>query len=347
MKRKMLLLVNLGSPENPTPPAVGRYLKEFLMDPFVIDLPYLQRFLLVRGIIVPFRKYKSSHAYKQIWTEQGSPLVVNTQDLARAVQGRLGDGWTVEWAMRYGPFGLSKKMTQLNVQEFSEVLVLPLYPQEAKSSSGTVKATLKKQIAALGSKWKIIESFYEEPGFISAWVAQMRRHWQPQASDHVIFSFHGLPENHVKETDPTGMHCLRKEGCCEVMVDANRHCYRAQCHATARAIARQLNLPREGWSIAFQSGLGKRWIGPGLNDVIANLRGKGHHRLVVSCPSFVSDCLETLEEIGIRTKALAKDLGMDLELIPAVNDSDSWAQAVAEAAESDLWKTAVLEPDPM
>lgn len=345
MKRKMLLLVNLGSPEAPTPAAVGEYLREFLMDPQVIDLPFWQRFLLVRGIIVPFRKFKSAHAYAKIWTEQGSPLIVNTENLTREIQTRLGSAWQVEWAMRYGPFGLGRRLPKLNVADFEEVLVLPLYPQEAKSSSGTVQLLLRERIASLGSKWKVIESFFEEPGFIEAWVQQMRRHWRIASGDHLILSFHGLPESHVKETDLTGQHCLQRENCCEAMVAANRHCYRAQCHATARAIAGRLGLPRDKWSIAFQSGLGKRWIGPGLNDVIADLGQKGQKRLIVSCPSFVSDCLETLEEIAIRTKALAEGLGMTLELIPAVNASPEWAEAIVQAVQGGLWQTAVLEPD--
>lgn len=341
---KLLLLVNLGSPAKPEPESVGEYLKEFLMDPYVIDIPHWRRWLLVRGIIVPFRKYKSARAYAKIWTERGSPLIFHTQDLVREIQGLIGGDWRVDWAMRYGPHGLKRKLKEIRSADFEEIVVLPLYPQEAKSSSGTVVNELREHVAAAGGKWKVIGAFFDQPQFIDAWAAQMKRHWRPAPGDHVVFSFHGLPNSHVTETDRTGAHCLKRENCCAEITQVNRGCYRAQCFATARAIAAKLDLAPEKWSVAFQSGLGKRWIGPGLNDVLERLSRIHKGRVIVSCPSFVADCLETVEEVGIRTKAQAKVLGLDLELIPAVNASPEWAAALAEAVSCRHWPVRDLEP---
>lgn len=341
---KLLMLVNLGSPERPDPAAVGEYLREFLMDPFVIDLPYWRRWVLVRGIIVPFRKFKSARAYRKIWTERGSPLIFHTEDLVKEIQSRVGPGWKVDWAMRYGPFGLGRRLKEIRASDYEEIVVLPLYPQAAKSSSGTVLQLLREHVKSAGGRWRIVGSFYDQPQFIDAWVAQMNRHWRRRPVDHVLFSFHGLPNSHITETDPTGGHCLKTENCCAAITDVNRDCYRAQCFASARAIAAKLGLDSGRWSVAFQSGLGKRWIGPGLNEELELLSRKKAGRVIVSCPSFVADCLETIEEVGIRTKAQAREMGLDLQLIPAVNASPEWAQALAEVVRDRRWPVRGLEP---
>ncbi len=327
-----LLLCNLGTPDDPSPGAVRRYLAEFLADPRVLDINPVGRWALLNLVILPFRPAKSAHAYQQIWTDRGSPLLFHTQDLAAAVRERLGTGWAVEVGMRYQSPSLASALERLRVAGADRVVVMPLYPQYSAASTGSSN----EEIFRIASKpWvtptlSFVEPFFEEPAFIDAFVARGRPVLDAERPDHVLMSFHGLPERHMRKADDTGKHCLASPGCCDRLVAANRNCYRAQCFATARALAARLALPEGGWSVTFQSRLGRTpWIRPYTDVVLPELAAQGKKRVVVFCPAFVADCLETLEEIGIRAK---RDFiaagGESLALVPSLNATAPWADAV-------------------
>jgi protoporphyrin/coproporphyrin ferrochelatase len=331
-----LLLCNLGTPDQPTPSAVRRYLRQFLGDSRVLDLNPVGRWALLNLIILPFRPRKSAEAYRKIWTDRGSPLLGHCQDLVSAVRERLGAGWAVELGMRYQNPSLGSALDKLLTAGAERVVVFPLYPQYAASTTGSTVAEI---LRLAGQPWAppslgFVEPFYDNPDFVAAFAAQGAPHLQTERHDHVLFSFHGLPERHLHKTDVRGGHCLAQSNCCDQVSSANRRCYRAQCFATARAIAAKLSLAEGSWSVSFQSRLGRtRWIEPYTDKTIVALAQKGCKRLAVFCPSFVADCLETLEEIGIRGKEQFLSAGGErLTLLPSLNASSVWADAVATMA---------------
>jgi ferrochelatase len=331
-----LLLCNLGTPDEPSPGAVRRYLRQFLGDPRVLDMNPVGRFALLNLIILPLRPRKSAAAYKKIWSDRGSPLLVHSVELVAAVRKRLGADWAVELGMRYGSPSLGDAFERLRRAGADRVVVLPLYPQYAASTTGS---TVAEALRLAQEPWappslSFVESFYDEPEFIAAFAAQGSPILQKHEHDHVLFSFHGLPERHLHKTDVSGGHCLGTADCCAAVSVANRRCYRAQCFATARAIAAKLSLPADRFTVTFQSRLGRtRWIEPYTDRMLAELAGRGVKRLAVFCPSFVADCLETLEEIGIRGKEQFLAAGGErLTLIPSLNASDAWADVVAGLA---------------
>lgn len=328
-----VLLVNLGTPEAPESKEVRAYLKEFLSDPRVIDIPALGRWLLLNLFILPFRPAKSAAAYRKIWTSAGSPLAVHTRDLAKALADKLGNGFAVEWAMRYGQPSIPQGLERLRRRGADRLTVLPLYPQYASSSGGS---TLEAVYRALANRWNVpdletIPPFFDRPEFLDAFAEVARPVLASSRPEHLLFSFHGLPERQIRKSDETGAHCLRSTNCCGKLVEANRHCYRAQCYATARALAQRLRLPDSGFSVSFQSRLGRTpWIQPFTDVVIPELAKKGVKRLAVMVPSFVADCLETLEEIGIRAEASFREAGGEsLTLVPSLNAHPAWVAAVA------------------
>lgn len=332
-----LLLINLGTPDAPTTPAVRRYLREFLSDPRVIDLNPVGRALLLNLIILPFRPAKSAHAYRSIWDPvRGSPLLVHSRDLAAGVQQRLGPSWHVELAMRYGNPSLPAALEALRAAGVERIVVLPLYPQYAASSTATSVARVMELVA---SRWDtvpldIVPAFYADPAFVSAFVEVARPALAEARPDHVLFSFHGLPERQIHKSDPSGAHCLR-DGCCDAIGARNARCYRAQCYATARALAARLELAAADYTVCFQSRLGKTpWIEPHTDVTVDALAKAGKKRLAVLCPAFVADCLETLEEIGIRARAQFKAAGgEELVLVPSLNATPAWIDAVCAIAE--------------
>ena len=329
-----LLLVNLGTPDDTSPGAVRRYLAEFLADPRVLDINPIGRWALLNLVILPTRPRKSAEAYQKIWTERGSPLLFHTEDLAAAVRARLGDGWMVEVGMRYQRPSLKSAMDKLHAAGADRVVVFPLYPQYSASSTGS---TAEEIFRLAAPRWvtptlSFVAPFYDDPGFIDAFAAQGAPVLAEQRPDHVLMSFHGLPERHMHKADETGGHCLASAGCCDRIIPANRHCYRAQCFATARALATRLELADGTWSVSFQSRLGRTpWIRPYTDLVLPQLAAAGKKRVAVFCPAFVADCLETLEEIGIRAK---RDFiaagGDDLTLIPSLNASPRWVDTVVD-----------------
>jgi ferrochelatase len=332
MARKGLLLVNLGTPDAPETGAVRRYLREFLGDPRVLDIHPVGRWFLLHLIILPFRSPRSAHAYRTIWTEQGSPLMVHSKALAAEVAGRLAGEYEVELAMRYGNPSLPDAVARLRARGVTDFTVMPLYPQEAPSSSGS---SLARTYEVLSEPWDVpnvraVPAFHAHPAFLDAFATVARPVITGARADHVLFSFHGVPERHVRKSDASGRHCLSAPGCCDVLGDANRHCYRAQCFATARALASRLELGPEGWSVSFQSRLGRTpWVRPYTDVVLPELAARGVKRLAVMCPAFVADCLETVEEVAIRGREqfLASG-GESLTLVPSLNAHPAWVDAV-------------------
>ncbi len=334
-----LLLVNLGTPARPETGAVRRYLREFLSDPRVLDIGALRRFLLLHLIILPFRSSASAHAYAKVWSERGSPLLVHSQDLLEKVRARLaGQPVTVELGMRYGEPSLEGALARLRAAGCDRIVVFPLYPQYAASSTGS---SLEEVWRVVGRLWntpavQAVPAFYDHPAFLDALTAVARPVLDDVAPDLVLMSFHGLPERQVKKSDERGYgrHCLASPGCCDAIVEANRMCYRAQCYATARGLADRLGLGRDRYEVTFQSRLGRTpWIRPYTDVRVQELAAAGVKRLAVLCPAFVADCLETLEEVGMRLRDdfLARG-GEELRLVPSLNATDAWVDGALTIA---------------
>jgi protoporphyrin/coproporphyrin ferrochelatase len=337
MSRVGVLLINLGTPDAPTPEAVGRYLRQFLMDGFVIDVPKPLRWFLVNVMIVPRRKGQSAKAYQKVQLPEGSPLRVYTGELAEKVAARLavnGDRFVVEYAMRYGTPSIASSLERLRSQDVTRIIVMPMYPQYAESSYRTAVEETKKRAVELGlaDRLSFFPVFYDRSDFINAFAERVRETVRAWPVEHFVFSFHSLPVRHLKKLDATQAHCLIKSDCCDAISAVNQNCYRAQCIFTARAIARELGLKDDGYTISFQSRLGRaEWLGPQTEDVLRKLADAGFKRVAVSCPSFVADCLETLEEIGIRAHDnFIQAGGEELRLIPSLNSEPAWVEAVVD-----------------
>ncbi len=333
-RRWGVLLTNVGTPDSPEPGDVRRYLRQFLSDPRVLDINPIGRFLLLELIILPFRPQKSAEAYRQVWTKEGSPLRVFSDQQAAGLRQRLGST-PVELGMQYGQPSIPSALDRVQQAGVEHVVVVPLYPQH--SSSATV-AAVEAVFTHLSTQWalpsiSVVPPFFDAPDFIDAWRLLARPELDRFKPDHVVFSFHGLPERHMRKADATGQHCLVAQSCCDSLVEANRYCYRAQCYATARSLSSTLGLEAARYSVTFQSRLGRTpWIRPYTDVVLPELiKDKGVKRVAVMCPAFVADCLETLEEIGIRAK---RDFiaagGEDLLLIPSLNAHPAWLDALAE-----------------
>lgn len=332
MARIGVLLSNIGTPDEPTPDAVGRYLRQFLMDEYVLDMPFIKRWLLVNRVIVPRRKHYSAEHYQKIQTDEGSPLLVYTRKFAAGLAQELSDDYTVEIGMRYGNPSIPTALANLKDSGVDRIVAVPLYPQYTQSSFETAVAETKKQAKRLGltNKLVFVEPFYMDPGFIQACAQLVSRHLQTNSPDHILFSYHSVPVRHIKQLDRND-HCRINEACCAEVGPANQNCYRAQCHATSRAIASAAGLNADEFTTCFQSQFGKdEWIGPSFEDLLVELPKRGIKKLAVACPSFVADCLETVEEIGIRGREeFAEAGGEDLKLIPCVNSDPLWIKAAA------------------
>ena len=331
-----VLLINLGTPDASTPEAVGNYLREFLMDGFVIDVPTPLRWFLVNVMIAPRRKVRSAKSYEQVQLPGGSPLLVYTRELADQVAARLApdDRYVVGYAMRYGSPSIEAVLATLNSRDISRFIVLPLYPQYAESSVETAVVETKRVAKALGciDRLSFVAPFYKRPEFIAAQARRIRKLQEERQVDHLVLSFHSVPERYLKRLDTTQEHCLVRFDCCNQVSAVNHNrCYRAQCIFTAGAIAAQLGLRDDDYTVSFQSRLGRaKWIGPTTEAVLRDLAQRGVKRVAVSCPSFVADCLETIEEMGIRGRQTFIDAGGDeLYLIPSLNAEPLWVETVA------------------
>jgi ferrochelatase len=337
MSRVGVLLINLGTPDAPKPEAVGRYLRQFLMDGFVIDVPKPLRWFLVNVMIVPRRKGQSAKAYQKVQLPGGSPLLVYTRELAEKVAARLavdGDRFVVEYAMRYGNPSIASSLERLRSHDVSRIIVMPMYPQFAESSYRTAVEETQKRAGELGlaDRLSFGPVFYDRPGFINAYAGRVRETVRAWPVEHFVFSFHSLPVRHLKKLDARQSHCLIKSDCCDAISAVNQNCYRAQCIFTARAIARELGLRDDGYTISFQSRLGRaEWLGPQTEEVLKDLADAGFNRVAVACPSFVADCLETVEEIGIRARNnFVQAGGEELRLVPSLNSDPEWVEAVVD-----------------
>jgi ferrochelatase len=329
-----ILLLNLGSPEAPTTPAVRTYLREFLNDPRVIDIPAAGRWLLLNLVILPFRPRKSAEAYSKVWTPEGSPLLTHSRAFAEKLSIELGSEYRVALAMRYGNPSIPAVLEELLREPLKELVIVPLYPQYASSSTGTA---LEATLHALAGKWNIpamrsVPAFFDHPDYLAAMTENAAPRLAAFAPDHVLFSYHGLPERHIRKSESTPGHCLAADNaCCATYGAQNAFCYRAQSYATTRLLTERLGLAPERVSTAFQSRLGRTpWIKPYTDEVLVTLARAGVRRLAVFSPSFVADCLETLEEMTIRgTETFQSAGGEALELIPALNSNDAWVRAMA------------------
>ena len=331
-----VLLVQLGTPSSPSVRDVRRYLREFLSDPRVLDVPAPVRTLLLHGIILPFRPRRSAKAYAKIWSREGSPLLLHTEALAVRLQGRLGDSYRVRIGMRYQSPPLSDAIAELLAEGVERLVVVPLFPQYSSAATGSA---VERVFAVLGARANVppvtvLGNFFAEPAFAAAVATVAGPLLEGFGPDYVLFSYHGLPEHQVKKADPGGW-CLSSDSCCSEIRTENRFCYRAQCFATTSAIAGALDLGDGGYGTSFQSRLaGQRWIRPFTDHVLADLRERGVKRLAVLTPSFVADCLETLEEIGIRAREQWRELGgEDFLLVPCLNDHSAWVEALASLVE--------------
>lgn len=330
---KAIILMNLGSPDSPSVPDVRRYLNEFLMDERVIDkFSYLGRLLLVKGIIVPFRAPKSAHAYSTIWTKEGAPLIVISKQVQAALQKKTE--YPVEIAMRYGnpsPKAAFDKLVQ-SMPNLKQVLLVPMYPHYAMSSYETAVAYAEDTYKKGQYKFnlEVVAPYYNNPDYISAMTANIEPYLQ-QEYDHILFSYHGIPERHLRVSDPTGKHCLSSGDCCNCSSPAHQFCYRHQCLETMDQVMSRLNVPKDRYSFSFQSRLGRDpWLKPYTDFRLEEMPKEGIKKLLILCPAFVSDCLETLEEIEIRGKEIFMEAGGEAyQMIPCLNTHPAWIEALA------------------
>ena len=325
MSKQGVLLINLGSPDAPTVPAVRKYLREFLMDGRVLDAPWPIRFGIVHFAILPSRPKLSAHAYQSIWTEAGSPLVAISKNVKSALQERLSI--PVELAMRYQNPSVEFAINELHRQGVDELLLIPLFPHYAMSSYETAVVRVKEVAAQQAPQMKIVVQppYYNEPDYIGALVGCAENYLQ-RDHDHLLFSFHGIPERHLRKSDTTGCHCLKVKNCCEIPSPAHATCYRAQCFQTMKAFVKQAGIPEGKYSVAFQSRLGRDpWLTPYTDKELERLAKNGVKKLLVICPAFVSDCLETLEEIGLRgCETFLAAGGTEFTMIPCLNEHPLW-----------------------
>src|SRR6185312_14801506 len=334
MAKKGVLLVNLGTPDGYETKDVRRYLNEFLMDPRVIDINPVSRTLLVKGIIVPFRSPKSAKLYRKVWSEEtGSPLLHYSKLQHDALQQRLGAEYQVELAMRYQSPSIGSALDRLKAALVESILVIPLFPQYASASTGSVIDKVMELIKALPTipPVSFVNSFHDDELMIETFANNGKK-YQPETYDHILFSFHGLPQRQLMKCDHNGNYCLKVDDCCNTLKDVNKFCYSAQSYHTAQLIAGKLNIPREKYTVCFQSRLGSDpWVQPYTTDVVAKLANEGKKRLLVFCPAFVADCLETVyevtEEYGGEFRARG---GEHVQLVESLNDSPTWIEALKQ-----------------
>lgn len=325
MKRG-LLLVNLGTPNNTNYSSVRSYLREFLTDSRVVDLPILLRYLFIYIFILPFRTKYSARAYQSIWTKHGSPLLYHSHHLATQIQKEVGVNYQVALGMRYGKPSIRTALNQLSQCE--SITILPLYPQYASATSGSSIAEVLRIISSwnLIPSLEIIRDFFQHPAYIKAQAQIIKPYLYENA--FILFSYHGLPERHLIKSNCNSI-CFKA---CPSLNDKIQGCYRAQCYQSTRLLAKELQLSIDNFDTTFQSRFGKTsWIKPYTDEVLAQLISKGIKKLIIVCPSFVADCLETLEEIGIRAKKQWEALGgEELLVIPSMNADPSWIKALIQ-----------------
>ena len=323
-----ILLTNLGTPNSTSISDVSRYLREFLTDKRVINLPSLVRYLLVYGLIVPFRAKNSAHAYQLIWTEKGSPLRFHSEQLTTNLQKDMGSKYKITLGMRYGNPSIAQAINDL--KDCESITVLPLFPQYSSAATGSSIEEILKVVATLEviPSMTIIRDFYQHPAYITTKAQIIKTHFQEH--DHLLFSYHGIPERQIQNS---GCKTVCSDICPPISTN-NQGCYKAQCHQTSQLLATELKLSADQYSTSFQSRLGKiPWIKPYTDEVLIALAAKGIKNLTIACPSFIADCLETLEEIGIRAKEQWIKLGGEkFTIVPCLNDDANWIKQILNSA---------------
>ena len=336
-ERLGILLVNTGSPDAPEPAETRVYLRQFLSDPRVIDISPLGRWILLNFVILPFRPKHSARAYRTIWTERGSPLIVNSAAFRDALAEQFPEAF-VEIGMAYGNPSVPAAINKLLSEGASRILAAPMFPQYASATTGSVLEAVYKTLAHKQNvpPVTVVGPFYDDPGFLDAWAEVARPQLEAFAPDHLLVSYHGLPERQIYKSDPTGSHCLKSTNCCERYRERNPACYRAHCFATTRGLADRLALEPERYTVVFQSKLGRDpWLTPATDATIAELAKRGVKRLAVLSPAFVADCLETLEELGVRGKEdFVANGGEDFLLVSSLNNHPRWVEAFANIIRS-------------
>lgn len=335
-EKTAVILMNVGSPDEPKIGPVWRYLTEFLNDKRVIDLPWLLRKFLVNFIIIPFRVRNSTKLYKLLWTEKGSPLIYYSYEMKQKLQAKLGNKFEVFVAMRYQNPSYKKVICEIKKQGFRKLVLFPLYPHHAMSTTETtvvaVKQELKKQNVDL--ELKVIDQFYDNPQFIQTFAKQGRK-YNPAHYDHIVFSYHGLPNRQLEKCHP-GI-TVEQCSCEKAMPEHGHHCYRATCYATTRLLAKELSINPENYSVAFQSRLDNKWMEPFTDDVLLAQLKKGKKRILVFAPAFVTDCLETIIEIGDEYKEeFLKKGGEKLQLVESLNAKPAWIDTMSELIHQNL-----------
>ena len=329
-----VLLINLGTPDEPTVPAVSRYLKEFLLDPRVIDVNPVLRNFLVRCVIIPKRKKASTASYQKLWTKEGSPLKVYGYALQTAVQEALGNDFVVELGMRYQNPSIAQAIENVEKQgPIKEWIILPLFPQYASATTGSVHEMVMNIFAKKQTipTIKFINSYHDHPLMIQAFVERAKQ-YNLKDYDYVLFSYHGLPERQLLKADTSCNHCLKSENCCKTYTIQNQYCYSAQCYATTKAIAEALGLEEREYGICYQSRLGKEeWIKPYTSDVLKDLVAQGKKKVLVFSPAFIADCIETTIEISEEYAEEFQHMGGEiLQLVEGLNDHPLWIEAVVD-----------------
>ena len=329
MNKTCVLLINLGTPDSPSVKDVRKYLFEFLNDPRVIDINPIGRFFLVNFIIVPFRAPKSAKIYKELWTKDGSPIMIYGESVKEKLQKGLGDKFDVELAMRYKNPGLNDVCARMEKRGYEKIIILPLFPQYASASTGSAIDKAMKLI----SKWwvipeiKIISQFYDNEDYLNCVIEQSKK-YNLDEYDHILFSYHGLPERQVDKVYSDGKPC-KDHSCEDEINEENKYCYKATCFATTRLLVKKLNLPKERYTVCFQSRLDKDWLEPFSDKVVEEWAKKGAKKLLVFSPAFVADCLETTVEIGIEYQNIFKDNGGEkVQLVESLNDLPMWIETL-------------------
>ncbi len=338
--RRGVLLINLGTPNSTSTRDVRAYLRSLLSCDRVLDINPIARWLLLNLIVLPLRPSKSAKAYREIWLENGSPLLVYSQKLKSALVKKFSeDNICVELGMQCGNPSIKEAVDVLRKKECDRIIVLPMYPQYSSSTYGSAVEDLYKEVL---HDWnmpqlQIIPPFFSDSRFIDAWT-KVSSPFLEKEPEHVLFSFHGLPMRHLKKSDTTGKWCKNNHKCCLEIQNENRHCYSAQCFHTAKLIAERFNLSPDKWSVSFQSRFGRdEWVKPDTEEHLARLAENGVKKVVVFCPAFVSDCLETLEEIGIRAAEHFREHGgEELELVSSLNDHPAWVDSLTSIIRQEL-----------
>ena len=328
---KGALLINLGSPDSPDPRDVKRYLGEFLMDERVIDISKVLRTFLVKGIILNTRPKKSAKAYKKIWWEEGSPLIVLSKRLQKSVQKKISI--PVELAMRYGNPSIEVGIKNLVNQGVNEIILIPLYPQFAMATTETI-LVLAEEVRSQNHpdvSFTVLPPFYNHPDYIRVLSESIQENLKDKEWEHLLFSYHGIPERHIRKSDVTKSHCKIDNSCCQTSSKAHKYCYRHQCYETTRQVAEYLELKEGTFSTSFQSRLGlDPWLKPYTDQTVAKFAKKGVKKMAIATPAFVSDCLETLEEIGMEAAEDFEEKGGEkLYVIPCINDRPDWVNVLS------------------